>query len=163
MIEFVMMPFWQSPQNVSTFLGSKSARRESSSQIHDRFERVQLKTQLKIRFFFHNLIILKLLPCNTGSWDLMCCRLCLIACWSVGLNKEALHVLILPALFGVRYSYLCSAQDQNKLHIVTQSTKMDTLFDLLTDSISFVGFTRLTRLASSTLALPTAPASRSGL
>ena len=71
----------------------------------------------------------------------MCCRLCLIVCWSVGLNKEALHVLILPALFGVRYSYLCSAQDQNKLHIVTQSTKMDTLFDLLTDSISFVGFT----------------------
>ena len=29
----------------------------------------------------------------------------------------------------------------NKLQIVTQSTKMDTLFDLLTDSISFVGFT----------------------
>jgi len=93
----------------------------------------------------------------------MCCRLWLIVRLVSRLNKEALHVLILPALFGVRYSYLCSAQDENKLHIVTQSTKMDTLFDLLTDSISFVGFTRLTRLASSTLALPTAPASRRGL
>lgn len=63
----------------------------------------------------------------------------------------------------IRWSYLFSVQSKDKPDIVTTRTQMDTLFDLLADSIPFVGFTRLTKLASSTLALPTAPASRSGL
>jgi len=48
-------------------------------------------------------------------------------------------------------------------HIVTRISQMDTLFCPLELSESFVGFTLLTKLASSTLPVPLAPASRSGL